>query len=303
MRPWATVRGFDMQLTDPRFLNQFLHARPFELPAFLLRRVGEAVTTPPAGIAVSRFGDVVYPVDMSLHAMARKYYFQTHEMYLERAFREHLSPGDVFIDIGANMGYWSAFSAALVGPEGEVHAFEPVPRFYEQLARLADANPRYRIYANQLALGAGPSVLPMAVVEPTAGNYANFDTNIGSSSLLPGFLDHARELTRVIEVGVTSLDDYIASRNIDPDRIGLIKIDVEGFEKYCLDGMTGVLGKSGRKTPVLCEILTDENRIESLDGRKTIERFRNYGYTCLNALTLRPIDETQLDFEENILCV
>jgi len=292
-----------MRLTDPHLLAEMLHARPLELPSFVFRRLQEQMASSPSGVALSKFKDVTYPVDMSLHAISRKYYFHTHEMYLERVFRETLQRGDTFIDIGANMGYWSAFSAALVGREGEIHAFEPVPQFFESLDRFARANPSYRIHANRMAIGAGETTLPMAVVEPNAQNYENFMINIGASSLLPGFLDHAAELTRTIHVKVNSLDDYVRRHNIDVAKIGLIKIDVEGFESYCLDGMTSILEKPGKKTPILCEVLTDKNRREPLDGRATIERLERHGYICLNALTYRPVDRLRLRFEENILCV
>lgn len=292
-----------MKLTNLHFLSEILSSRPIELPTFVIRRLREAVTTTPKGIALSRFGDVLYPVDLSLHAIARKYYFHTHEMYLERVFRENLKRGDIFLDIGANLGYWSALSSNLVGREGEIHAFEPVPCFFESLERFANANPNYHIVANQIALGAGNSILPMTVIEPSAENYWNFMTNIGASSLLPGFLDRVADLTRNIEVKVDSLDNYLCSHNIDMDKIGLIKIDVEGFEKYCLDGMMTILNKAGRKVPILCEILTDNNPSALLNGRGTIERFRQHGYVCLNALTFKPINPHRLQFEENILCV
>ena len=57
-------------------------------------------------------------------------------MFLETIFRRHVRPGALFLDVGANLGYWSAFAAMLVGREGEVHAFEPVPAFFASLERL-----------------------------------------------------------------------------------------------------------------------------------------------------------------------
>ena len=91
--------------------------------------------------------------------------------------------------------------------------------------------------------------------------------------------------------------------HIDLDRVDLIKVDVEGFEAAVFDGMQGVLTKSGRKVPLLCEILTDLDRPKPLDGRRIIERLENCGYRCLDAMHLRPIDRDALGFEENILCL
>lgn len=285
------------------FFGKLARSRPADLPQMVARRLNEALSSAPTGLRRTQFGDVAFDVDLSLHAIASKYYFQTHEMFLERIFRERLKPGAVFVDIGANMGYWSAFSASLVRREGAVHAFEPAPAFFASVDRLARANPDFRIFANNMALGAEDATLDMAVVAPRPENFANFDTNIGSSSLLPGFLDHARELVETIQVPVTTFDAYAARMNLDLDRIGLIKIDVEGFESFVFDGMAQALAKPGAKIPILCEVLTDTARSPHLDGPAIVRRLEGHGYRCLDATTLAPIDLSSMSFEENILCV
>lgn len=285
------------------FFGKVLTSRPLDLPDMVRRRAIEAVSAPPSRLATTRIGDIRFDVDMTLHALARKYYFRTHEMFLETIFRRHLTRDAVFVDIGANMGYWSAFSASIVGPLGAVHAFEPVPQFHASLERLKRNNPSYEIFANRMALGAEPGILPMAVVRPSAENFDNFDTNIGSSSVLPGFLDHEATLTDTIEVPVTTFDAYAAETDLDLDRIGLIKLDVEGYESYCFDGMRSVLEKPGRRIPILCEVLTDPERHEKLNGPRIVERLHDAGYRCLDATSLKPIDTAAMAFEENILCV
>jgi FkbM family methyltransferase len=252
------------------FFGKVLSSRPMDLPDMMRRRAIEALRKAPRDLAATHIGDVRFDVDLSLHALARKYYFQTHEMFLETIFRRHLKPGAIFVDIGANMGYWSAFSASIVGRKGAVHAFEPVPAFHRSLERLRDNNPAFEIHANRMALGAEPGALPMAVVQPSRDNFDNFDTNIGSSSILPGFLDHETGLTETIDVPVTTFDHYAAETGLDLDRIGLIKIDVEGYESYCFDGMRSVLERPGRKVPILCEVLTDPARHAMLDGANIV---------------------------------
>jgi FkbM family methyltransferase len=224
-------------------------------------------------------------------------------MFLERIFDDYLQPGRVFVDIGANCGYWSAYALARVGRGGEVHAFEPVPHYFEFVRRLAELNPDYRVFANNVACGATTGRFPMTIVPPRPENFDNYNTNIGSSSLAPGFLDHDKELTETIDVDVISFDRYLRDKAIDPDRIGLIKIDVEGFESAVFDGMQELLSKPGRKVPILCEILTDLDRRDPLDGRRIIDRLQAIGYRCLDAADLRPIRRNALGFEENMLCV
>jgi FkbM family methyltransferase len=287
-----------------RFLAKMVKNRPLDILPSIHRRAIEALTTAPTdGLATTYFGDVRFDVDMSLHAITRKYYYQTHEMFLNAIFRKFLKEGDTFIDIGANMGYWSALAAARVGKFGQVHAFEPVPVFFNNVRRLATNNPSYRIFPNNSACGSEPGRIEMAVVTPTKENYSNFDTNIGSSSALPGFLNHASELINKIQVPVLTLDSYMADNKIAPDKIGLIKIDVEGYESFCLDGMESLLRSTQRKVPILCEVLTDTKRHELLDAKHIIARMKGHGYEVFDATTLAPIDVETIGHEENILCI
>jgi FkbM family methyltransferase len=286
-----------------RFFAKYAASDPMKFSDMVRRRMIERFSTTPGGIAATRFRSVKYEINMDAHRLMRKYYFHTHEMFLERIFDQHLAPGDTFIDIGANCGYWSAYALARVGIGGQVHAFEPVPHYFAFVKRLAELNPDFNVNANNVACGAKPDRLPMTTVPPRPDNFDNYDTNIGSSSLAPGFLDHAKSLTETISVEVIRFDDYLERHDIDLERVGLIKIDVEGFEAAVFEGMIRVLEKKGRKVPILCEILTDRARPEPLDGAAIIARLERAGYRCLDATDLKPIDRTSLGFEENILCL
>lgn len=286
-----------------RFMMKYASSDPLRFADIVRRRALEQVRKPPVNLATTRFNDVRYEIDMSLHGMMKKYFFHTHEMFLERIFDRCLAPGRTFVDIGANCGYWAAYALSLVGRTGAVHAFEPVPQYFAFVKRLAALNPEFTIVANQTACGAQSGIFRMTAVLPRADNFENFNTNIGSSSLAPGFLDHAVELTDDIEVRVVPFGDYVKEHQLDLDRVGLIKIDVEGFEDAVLDGMKSVLNKPGRKVPILCEILTDPDRAKPLDGGRIISRLEDAGYRCLDATNLRPIRSDSLGFEENIFCI
>jgi FkbM family methyltransferase len=286
-----------------RFVNISLRNDPKRLVGMIRRRGLESLARSQRGITLTRFGDINYEVDMTIHRVMKKYYYRTHEMFLERVFDKYLTPDLSFFDVGANCGYWSIYALSRVGRMGEVHAFEPVPRYFTFVQRLAVLNPNYKVYTNNVACGARPGRFLMTVVLPRNDNFDNFDTSIGSSSLFPGFLDHAKELTTTIDVNVIKFDDYVWEHSIDLERIGLIKIDVEGFESEVLSGMHNVLSKSGRKVPLLCEISTDLKRTEPIDGGRVIVNLEQYGYKCLNANDLQPIDRKALNFQENILCV
>ena len=58
-----------------------------------------------------------------------------YERDLVDLFKSTLKPGMTVIDVGANIGYFSAIAAGLVGSEGGVHAFEPIPECFVRLTR------------------------------------------------------------------------------------------------------------------------------------------------------------------------
>jgi FkbM family methyltransferase len=129
-----------------------------------------------------------------------------------------LRPGDMALDIGAHVGYFSMLFRLAVGASGSVIAFEPTPDTYRRLLRNVLANR----FTNVLPL-------PMAVAERagTALFHVNAD-NEGENSLL----DDGG--TNSAHVQVTSLDDLF--RDGLPARPRLMKIDAEGVEMSILRG-------------------------------------------------------------------
>jgi FkbM family methyltransferase len=129
-------------------------------------------------------------------------------------FDRLVQPGDTVLDIGAHAGFYSLLFSRLVGPDGRVFAFEPLP-----------ANLRH--LREHLRLNAIPnvSVCPVAVGEAP-----------GTSSFAPGPNSYTGALspTGPLTVAVASLDDMHAAGLLpEPD---LIKIDVEGGEERVLLG-------------------------------------------------------------------
>jgi hypothetical protein len=81
----------------------------------------------PTGAVDGYVGKVRFHFDMGLDARVGEMYRGTHSMEVVHALRHLLEPGDIFVDVGANIGYLSAVAADRVGPSGRVVAFEPVP--------------------------------------------------------------------------------------------------------------------------------------------------------------------------------
>jgi Methyltransferase FkbM domain len=72
--------------------------------------------------------------------------------------------GDIVFDIGANAGYFTELFSDLVGPNGEVHAFEPLPSTFEHLSRSLARFPRYEnVFLNCVALGDAESLVTLFI--------------------------------------------------------------------------------------------------------------------------------------------
>lgn len=147
--------------------------------------------------------------------------------YEERGLRfleSYLRPGDVFLDVGANIGLYSLVAAQRVGPLGRVCAFEPVPATAARLRQQLALNDLANITVEELAVGNAPG--PVALYLPPAGNS-------GMASLYA----YTNELRPPISVAATTLDAYTSGW----PAVRLIKMDIEGAEWLALQGMTHLL--------------------------------------------------------------
>lgn len=153
-----------------------------------------------------------------------------------RYLAEHLTPGAVFVDVGANSGYFTMIAAGLVGPQGHVVAFEPNPSVRERLERNIERNGfRDRVRVSGCALSDRSAEHAQLFVP----------AHDGFSTLVPT-LTHAHEYLEgapAIDVHTRRFDDWIATAELDT--VSLMKVDVEGAELQVLAGMAGSLA-SGR---------------------------------------------------------
>lgn len=141
-----------------------------------------------------------------------------------------LSSGKVFVDVGANNGYFTLLASSLVGETGHVYAFEPGPRAYARLLEnLHHHLPHPNVDARQLAVS----------------------DRVGTQELfLSAFEDGLDSLVartdRSLRVAASTLDAELGDRRPD-----VVKIDVEGSELSVLRGMSGTL----RRCPDLVVIV------------------------------------------------
>lgn len=242
-----------------------LRSNPFLLARLASAQLRARFGGLPSGPLRKSFGEVIYEFDYDADWLKDEYsehfvksmYYDAYEPLSVAYMQENLRPGDVFFDIGANIGYISAVAAGLVGEEGQVHSFEPVPEYFKAVDKLADLNANHNISANQVALGEKNGHLNIYV----------HDSMLGANTAVAGL---APEAAPSIEVPMITLDSYIESHRIE--KITLMKIDVVGYEFPILRGMRRFLETSSRLPAIICEIIPTTYDVVT----ESLEQFEAY---------------------------
>jgi FkbM family methyltransferase len=151
----------------------------------------------------------------------RRIYLHAYEVRTVRLWMANLKPGDVVIDVGANVGYYSLAAGRAVGPSGQVHAFEPNPETYRRLMANVALNPAANIRGYPMALADYEGEAVLHVPEDPSRN--------GHSSLMNQQWDNPQRF----RVSVQRLDDVLGGQLT---RLDAIKIDAEGAELALLRG-------------------------------------------------------------------
>ena len=159
------------------------------------------------------------------------------------------------LDIGANIGHWSGRLSKMVGPQGKVIAFEPVPITYERFKKIYKNLKNINIY--DLALS-------------DKDNFVEFLVPQHSFALTTSYISSTNPLINTNKIGFTSikLPTYCLDsiyKELDINFCSFIKCDVEGHE---LEVMQGAISFLSRFKPVIYIEILREKWVEG-DPRKS----------------------------------
>ena len=181
-------------------------------------------------------------LDLS-HWSERYTYFlgRYHETAVLELLAAIVRPGDRVVDVGANIGMISLEFAARVGSHGIVDAIEPNPHCCRRLRRQCELNDLRQVRVHSVALSNAPGSLTLSIPEGDFGKatlaFVNTDADDSSTP----------QLTVDVAVG----DELLSG---DPRSPAVIKVDVEGYEPFVLQGLERTLAAS---QPIL---VTEVNR-------------------------------------------
>jgi len=194
-----------------------------------------------------------------------------------------LADGDVGLDVGANVGWYSLCLERHAVGDCRIYAFEPDEVNHALLSENVAINRARRIVPVRKAASDGPGTRTLYLYDPK---------NTGRHSLLPVNTAGEREVEAV------TLDGFLAGEGIDPGRVRFLKLDVEGHELSVLEGARSLLGKV---PVVLMEYSPRTMREAGLDPRRLLGLLADSGYrpNVVREGALAPIDPAALEGSEN----
>lgn len=152
--------------------------------------------------------------------------YGVHEPFETELVKKEIRDGDVVLDIGANIGYYTLIFAKLVGEKGNVFAFEPDPTNFALLKKNVEINGYQNVILVQKAVSNKTEKTRLYLSEDNKADHKIYDAHDGRQS---------------IEIEAIRLDDYFKDYD---GRIDFIKMDIEGAEASALQGALNLLKKN-----------------------------------------------------------
>ncbi len=135
---------------------------------------------------------------------------------------KNIKDGDIVIDVGANIGYYTLLFAKKVGENGKVYAFEPDPVSFAILEKNIKDNKLRNVEVFNIALSDKRENLPLFISAENLGDHRLYD-------------DHKAKRKKTT-VTANTLDLFFTDKELEKNKVSLIKIDTQGYEPYVIKG-------------------------------------------------------------------
>jgi FkbM family methyltransferase len=178
--------------------------------------------------------------------------------------KREVKRGDVVLDVGANIGYYTLLLARLVGETGKVYAFEPDAANFALLEKNVRVNRYQNVVLVNKAVSNKTDKVKLYICDINMGDHRLFE--------FPG------QNRRAVEIETISLDEYFRDYT---GKVDFIKMDIQGAEGAALEGMAGLLARFPQ-VKLLTEYSFHCLKSFGSDPEAYLQRLQAYGFQLLN---------------------
>jgi FkbM family methyltransferase len=190
------------------------------------------------------------------------------EPVITQYIRAGLRRGDIMVDCGSNIGYYSLVAARIVGKQGRVFAIEASPRIYTRLRANVDLNGCTNVTCIHAAAASEPGEISIFLAD---------SNNLGHSTTVQS-LAEKENMAFEARVKADTLERLVGSENLRSARF--VKIDVEGAELAVLTPLLDSLHRFSPRTEWLVELSPGYSAGGQSDVNRIYNAFVDAGYTA-----------------------
>ena len=183
--------------------------------------------------------------------------------------RKLVKPGMIVADVGANFGYYTVLLSSLVGPGGQVHAFEPSKRYCERLLDHVRRNECDNVTVSNFGLS------------DTASEKILYGDEISAAL---DWADDAKPPTIEEPVQLRTLDSYAVE--IALPSLDFMKVDIDGHEPRFLVGATQTIQRF--RPMILMEFAQLNLMAAGSDVEHLVKQLSDLGYSCFSETNGNP---------------
>jgi len=244
----------------------------FAPTGFIKGQLWTNIAEPSRWLAKRAHGSTLFGADMIVDARdvvgQYIYYFGVWEPVLSAWITSRLRTGDVFVDVGAYIGYFSLLAAKAVGRSGGVVSIEPAPQVFDLLTENVRMNRAGNIRCENIAAWDREAKLRL---------FTKRGISVSKTTVHPEWASRYA-LESDFEVQAMPLHKTLRPQEVAAAR--LIKIDVECAEWQVIAGLMPILKKCRPDLEIMVEVTHDLNGSNGRSPNQLIDMFREIGFHC-----------------------
>jgi len=197
----------------------------------------------------------------------RRIYLGCYEPQHTLAVKRWLRPGMTVVDVGANVGYYTALAAASVGPAGGVFAIEPGVQAFQRLNNMIASNRIEQARAFQIGFSNVQGKLKLYEVRERLKSLTGAEVDTLSAVGDPN--------ARAFTIEMNTIDNFLDEHHVGD--VDLLKLDAQGHEPQVIAGASKSL-REGRIRAIVCEFYGYWLRASGQDPRALWNTLETAGF-------------------------